>query len=151
MARFDHAPDYVSPRLPAYGLLMPFPAVTFILTLVTDIIYWRTGELMWQHFSEWLLLAGCIVGGVAILVGLIEFLFRFERRMAGGAWAYLIGGVIVLLLAIVNSFAHAQDGWTGVVPYGLALSAATVLAIIVTAFWGRAMISRRGFGGHRHA
>src|SRR3546814_15136362 len=83
---------------------------------------------MWQHFSEWLLLAGLVFGALAALAGAVDFLVRPEVRAPGAAWPHALGSVIALVLAIVNSFVHAADGWTGVVPYGLILSAATVVA-----------------------
>ena len=46
---------------------------------------------------------------------------------------------VVLLLALVNNFVHARDGWIGVVPTGITLSAATVLLMIVTGFLGHRM------------
>jgi uncharacterized membrane protein len=57
-----------------------------------------------------------------------------------------IGNVAVLLLALVNSLIHAGDGWTAVVPWGLVLSAVTVLVLIVTTWLGRSMVYRYGVG-----
>nr|WP_246706218.1 hypothetical protein [Rhizobium leguminosarum] len=44
----------------------------------------------------------------------------------------ILGFAIILALAFVNSFVHAGDGWTAVVPTWLALSAATFLVILLT-------------------
>lgn len=127
-------------RHPIYAMLAPFPVVCFTLTLLTDIAYWQTSNLMWQHFSEWLLLAGVTVGAVAFVVGLLETLFRGRLLRQGRAWLYLLGTLVVLALAGLNNLVHAADGWTGVVPYGLALSAATVLVMLVTAGIGRRIV-----------
>ena len=43
----------------------------------------------------------------------------------------------MLALASLNSLVHAGDGWTAVVPYGLILSAVTVIVVIATAWLGR--------------
>src|SRR3546814_13058127 len=101
---------------------------------------------MWQHFSEWLLLAGLVFGALAALAGAVDFLVRPEVRAPGAAWPHAPGSVIALVLAIVNSFVHAADGWTGVVPYGLLLSAATVVVMMVSDWFGRAMVFRPGVG-----
>jgi uncharacterized membrane protein len=53
------------------------------------------------------------------------------------SWLAVLGGIVVLLLATVNSFIHTTDGWTAVVPLGLTLSIVTVLFMIVTAWFGR--------------
>lgn len=135
---------------PIHATLAPFPIVCFTLTLLTDILYWRTSHLMWQYFSEWLLFAGLVFGVVAALVGAVDFLFRSKARAPGAAWPHAVGGVAALILAFVNSLVHAHDGWTGVVPYGLVLSAVTVLVLAVSDWFGRAMVFRHGVGVSAH-
>lgn len=137
-------------RHPIHATLVPFPIVCFTLALLTDIAYWQTSHLMWQDFSEWLLLAGLVFGALAALAGAVDFLSRREFRASRSAWPHAVGSVIVLVLAFVNSFVHAADGWTGVVPYGLILSAATVLVMAVTDWFGRAMVYRHGVGVSNH-
>src|SRR5690606_18667218 len=112
---------------PIHATLVPFPIVCFTLTLLADIAFWQTSNLMWQRFAEWLLLAGLVFGALAALAGAVDFLGRREVRAPGAAWPHAVGSVVVLLLALVNSFVHAGDGWTAVVSTGLILSAATVL------------------------
>ena len=58
--------------------------------------------------------------------------------------------MLVLILAFINSLVHSADGWTGVVPWGLALSALTVLVLIVTNWFGRTMVYRYGTGVRSH-
>lgn len=135
---------------PVHAALVPFPIVCFTLALFTDIAYWQSSYLMWQHFSEWLLLAGLVFGGLAALAGAIDLLARREVRAQRPAWPHAIGNVVVLLLALLNSFVHARDGWTGVVPWGLALSALTVLVMLVTVWLGRALVYRHGVGVRSH-
>jgi uncharacterized membrane protein len=113
---------------------------------VTDIIYWRTSYLMWQEFSAWLLLVGLAFGALAAIFGAVDFLANSEVRAQGPAWPHAIGNVIVLILAIFNNFVHAADGWTAVVPYGLILSALTVLVMFVTAWLGASLVHVHGVG-----
>ena len=40
---------------PLHPMLVPFPIVCFVGTLVTDIAYWATANVMWADFSAWLL------------------------------------------------------------------------------------------------
>jgi uncharacterized membrane protein len=143
-------PIAVVGKHPVHATLVSFPIVCFTLTLLTDIAYWQTANLMWQHFSEWLLLAGLVFGVCAAVAGAADLLLRPAVRALGSTWPHAIGGVIVLALAFFNSLVHAADGWTGVVPYGLVLSAVTVLFMAVTDWFGRAMVSRRGFGVAHH-
>jgi uncharacterized membrane protein len=116
-----------------HSTLRAFPIACFSLALLTDIAYIQTSNLLWLHFSEWLLLAGLVFGILAILVSALDFLVRRIRP----PWLAVLGGIVVLVLAAINNFVHTADGWTAVVPYGLTLSALTVLAMIVTAWLGR--------------
>ena len=135
---------------PIYLMLDHFPIACFTLALLTDIAYWQTSNLMWQRFSEWLLLAGVLIGVVELLVVLIDVCFNRPLRGMGMSWAYVLGLVVVLALATLNSFVHAADGWVGVVPWGLTLSAITFAALVVTAWFGREMAFRSTYGGTRH-
>lgn len=145
--------DYPHPRStaaiaghPIHAALVPFPIVCFSLALLTDIAYWRTANLMWQTFSAWLLFVGLVVGCLAALAGAVDLLSRHAVRSRRPAWPHAIGNSLVLVLAFVNSLVHARDGWTGVVPWGLALSAVTVLLLCVTVWLGRSMVYRHGVG-----
>jgi uncharacterized membrane protein len=117
---------------PAYRTLAAFPIAVFTLTVFTDLAYWRTANLMWLHFSEWLLLAGLVFGVLAAVFLLVAYVVGRVRPV----WLHAIGGVVVLVLAALNSFIHTADGWTAVIPFGLALSIVTVLAMIVTGWLG---------------
>lgn len=131
---------------PIHPMLVPFPIACFTLALLTDIAYWRTSNLMWLHFSEWLLFAGLVVGVVAAVAGAIDFLASPGIRAQWPAWPHAIGNVIVLILAFINNLVHTSDGWTAVMPYGLILSALTVLLLLVTGWLGGAMVYRHAVG-----
>ena len=66
---------------PIHPMLVPFPIACFIGALITDIVYWKTAEMMWADFSAWLLFAGLAMGVVAAIVGLIDF---FSNRLIRG-------------------------------------------------------------------
>jgi uncharacterized membrane protein len=114
-----------------HAFLQSFPIACFTLTVFTDVAYMQTLNLLFLHFSEWLLLAGIVFGSLGLLARLVEYLVRRRRP----PWPAILGGVIVLLLAVINSFIHTADGWTAVMPYGLTLSILTVLAMIVTGWF----------------
>ena len=110
------------------SVLAAFPVACFTLTLLTDLAYWASAQLMWQDFSAWLLLAGLVFGGLAILAWLVG---QATHRHPVN-WGAAILNLVVLVLAVLNSLVHAGDGWTGVVPWGLGLSALTVLVMLVS-------------------
>ncbi|MBS9719385.1 DUF2231 domain-containing protein [Tianweitania sp. BSSL-BM11] len=136
---------------PFYTAFSQFPAVCFTLTLLTDIAYYLSANLLWQNFSSWLLFAGLVFGGFALVVAIIEFLARSGLALLRPTWPVIVGYLVVLLLALLNSFIHAGDGWTAVVPYGLATSAVTFVVMLVVAGMNRSMKTRRLVGVNHHA
>ena len=104
-------PDRIVPvsRYPVYALLLPIAGTCLAGTLLTDVAYWRTTEMMWTDFSAWLVTAGTIIGYVALIAALIELSIRRVQRPP---WPYLIGNLVALLVATLNMFVHTRDAWT---------------------------------------
>lgn len=113
-----------SSAYPFQLFFVPFPFVCFSLALCTDIAFWQSGNLMWLNFSAWLLFAGLVFGGLAVVAGLLDLVRKRTRPMRPSFLAIILF-LVMLALAFVNSLVHAGDGWTAVVPYGLLLSAVT--------------------------
>jgi uncharacterized membrane protein len=124
--------------VPLHAVLVPFPIACFTGAMITDIVYSRTGVMQWSNFSAWLLAFGLLMGAIAAVFGLLDFLLGGRARPRIG-WLHLAGNALVLLLALFNSFVHARDGWTSVVPTGLTLSVITVVLLAVTGFLGHRM------------
>ena len=130
-------------RKPLSSRLVGFSASCFVATLATDVAYWRTANMMWSDFSAWLVTAGVVVGWVAIVVALIETVaVRTLHRRPTLLW--VIGNLVALILATLNTLVHTRDAWTSVVPWGATLSAAVVLVLLVTAW-----IERPTYGAAR--
>lgn len=131
---------------PIHPMLVPVPIVCFIGALITDIMYAVTAEMMWADFSAWLLIVGLIIGVLAAIAGLIDFLSNRLIRAQMPAWPHMLGNIAVLVLAFFNVLVHTRDAWTSVVPTGLILSIITVLILPVTGWLGWAMVYRHGVG-----
>lgn len=124
-----HSPPAARSAYPLSALFVPFPFVSFTLTLITDILYWQTSHLMWSNFSDWLLFFGLVFGALSVIAGLIDLARPATRALRPG-WAAVLAYIAVLALAILNSLIHSGDGWTAIVPFGLATSAVTFLVMI---------------------
>jgi uncharacterized membrane protein len=124
----------IGPRAhPLYPALLPIPILCFTGALITDLAYVASAEMMWLDFSSWLLLAGLVGGGVAGALLIVELVRARDRRALLPHFVCLFAAWVV---EVFNSFIHARDGWTAVVPTGLTLSiVATVLALIAGWFW----------------
>jgi uncharacterized membrane protein len=131
---------------PLHMIFVQFPIVCFVGVLLTDLAYWRTDEILWERFSIWLLTAGLIMAFFAIIAGLIDFLFSRRIRAQRPAWFHVLGSIIVIVLSVLNAFVHSRDGYTAVVPEGLALSAIVVLVMIFTNWMGRDIVYRDRVG-----
>jgi len=118
---------------PLYPALLPIPILCFAGALITDLAYIASAEMMWLDFSSWLLLAGLIGGGAAGALAIVELVRARFRRVFLMHFVLLLAAWIV---EVFNSFIHARDGWTAVVPSGLCLSiAAAALALVAGWFW----------------
>jgi uncharacterized membrane protein len=129
-------------RQPIHPILAPFAIICFAGTFVTDLVYWQTPAVVWETFSDWLLTAGMIMAGLAIIAFVIDFVGG--RRTL--AWPRAVGYVLAVLLSLINAFVHSRDGYTAVVPTGLTLSALVVVILLFTAWSDRALVSRRRIG-----
>jgi len=133
---------------PIHPMLVPFPITCWIGALLTDIAYSRTANIMWANFSAWLLLAGLVMGALAALAGIIDY-FGDRRVRSGTATTHGLINIVVFVIQIFNSFVHARDGWTSVVPTGLILSAIAVLLLAVSGWLGGALVYKQGVGTPR--
>ena len=118
---------------PLYPALLPIPILCFVGALITDLAYIGSAEMMWLDFSSWLLLAGLIGGGIAGVLLIVELVRAPDRRALLLHFVFLLAAWVV---EVFNSFIHARDGWTAVVPTGLSLSiVATMLGLFAGWLW----------------
>jgi uncharacterized membrane protein len=142
VAREVFRPTVAIAGVPVHAMLVPFPIVCFTGAMLTDIIYSNSPQVQWANFSQWLLAFGLIMGVLAAIFGLIDFLAAGRARPRVG-WFHLVGNAVILVLALFNNLVHSRDGWTGVMPTGLTLSVITVVLMVVTGFLGHFMTYRR--------
>jgi uncharacterized membrane protein len=126
--------------------LMSFPLAYFTGAFVTDLAYWRTADVLWETFSDWLITAGMVTAGVAIIVFLIDL--ARGKRFRTLAWPHAVGYALAVLLSLLNAFVHARDGYTAVVPTGVTLSGLVVVILLVMGLAGRAVVARRREGAN---
>jgi uncharacterized membrane protein len=78
---------------PFYPMLIPFPIAFLVAAFVCDLIFWRPGDSAWSTASLYLLDAAFIMGALAALAGVTDFLGEHRIRDLSAALHHLIGNV----------------------------------------------------------
>src|SRR5258707_11048852 len=87
---------------PIHSTLASFSAAYFVGALVTDLVYWQMPDVMWERFSIWLIMAGLVMAGLAVLAYIISSLAG-RRRPSGPAWPRPVGFALPACLAAINA------------------------------------------------
>jgi uncharacterized membrane protein len=131
---------------PLHAMLVPFPIVCFIGALLTDIAFTQSVNIMWSNFSVWLITAGLVMGGLAAVAGLTDYIGDRRVRRIGAATVHMLINLTVWVIELFNAFVHSRDGWTSVVPTGITLSAISVALLAVSGWLGGALVYKHGVG-----
>jgi uncharacterized membrane protein len=67
-----HRMDLPVGREAFHPILVPLAIGCFAGAFVTDLVYWQSVAVMWETFSDWLLSAGMIIAGLAIIAFVID-------------------------------------------------------------------------------
>ncbi len=145
-------PDPVPLRTRSYGLpfhpiVLGLPFVCFFAGMITDIAYFRTYDIGWKNFSDWLIAGGMVLGALGAIVGIVDLVrpaVRANRLLVPYAIAY----AVAMVLALLNNFIHSRDAY-GAMPAGLILSVLTVLILTGASALGAILLRQSLFGGIR--
>jgi uncharacterized membrane protein len=130
---------------PIHKILVSFSAAYFIGAFITDLVYWRDPDVLWERFSIWLIVAGLVVAGLAVIAYVIDL--ASGRQIDRPAWPGVVGYALAILLSLMNAFIHSRDAYTAVVPTGLMLSGLVVVVLLLTSWAGTALANRPRVGG----
>ena len=130
---------------PIHPMLIPFPIVCFIGTLVTDIVFLNNGDAGWATASRYLLAVGLVMAALAAVTGLTDFMGDDRIRRSSTALQHMLANVTAVVLELVNFFLRLNsDAQIGKV--GVYLSAAAVLVLIFSGWKGGDLVFRHGVG-----
>jgi uncharacterized membrane protein len=121
---------------PLHPMLVGFPIAFFVATLVSDLVFWQTGNAFWGSASFWLLGAGLVMAALAAAAGLVDFLGEPKIRALNDAWWHAGGNVLAVLIQLSNWFLRCQSGDAAILPLGLLLSLTVVCILIFTGWKG---------------
>lgn len=114
------------PAIAVFSLIDPAPFGMFTAALVFDIVYARTGEMLWMKSAAWLIALGLVVAIIPRLINLVSVWFPRGRVVAATEKFAFLLNLLAIVAAIFNAFVHSRDAYA-VIPAGVWLSAATVL------------------------
>ncbi len=134
---------------PLHPLLRPFAGAYFLAVLGCDLLYSSASTYQqavdtdFAGITEWLLAAGLVAAGLAIVVAVIDFLGEPLFRKLPELWMFAAGGALVLLLELSNLDLRWSQGADGIAPTGLILSLATAAVLLATPSRAWARLYRR--------
>ncbi|SEL88822.1 Uncharacterized membrane protein [Pseudoxanthomonas sp. GM95] len=130
-----------------YGLLNPIPFGFFVAALIFDVIYARTGVILWMKAAAWLIAIGLVIAIIPRLVNLAQVWITARATALGADKLDFWLNLLAIVVAIFNAFVHSRDAYA-VIPAGVWLSALTVLLLAI----GHVVIAVRNTrtGGYAH-
>jgi uncharacterized membrane protein len=132
-----------------HPLLRPFASAYFLAVLGCDLLYSSASsyqqavETDFATITEWLLAAGLVAAGLALVVAAIDFLGEPLFRKLPDLGMFAAGGALVVLLGLTNFDLRITSGADAIAPMGLALSLATAAVLIATPSRAWARLYRR--------
>ncbi len=137
---------------PLHPMIVPFPIAFLVGALATDIVFLaNTGDPFWARASEWLLGAGLVMGALAAVLGLIDFLTIRRVRSLAAAWVHFLGNGLALALALWNLLDRTNAATLNVTQTNVILSAIVVAILLVTGWLGGELAFRHRIGVVAHA
>ena len=136
---------------PIHQMLIVFPLGLLGMSVVFDLVYFGTEQMVFSVVAYWMIVAGIVGGLLAAPFGLIDWasIPAGTRAKRIGA-THGIGNVIVLLLFVGSAL--LRDGAEAPPPASAYVcSFLGVLLSLVTAWLGGELVDRLGVGVHDHA
>lgn len=128
---------------PIHPMLVQFPIVCFILTLVCDVLYTQ-GHTELATASTWLLIVGLVMGALAAVAGLTDFLG--DKRIQGSdAIKHATANVTAVVLEVVNLVLRLKNP-ESIGSTGVWISLVVVLILLYSGWMGGRLVYIHGIG-----
>ena len=126
---------------PLHPMIIPFPIVCFVGTLVADIFYVSNHVQGWATASNWLLGFGIGFAALAAVTGLTDYMGDEHIRRLGVALRHMLANVTAVVLEVVNFVIRLSDQ-SKIDSIGIILSAVTVVVLVYSGWLGGEMVYR---------
>ena len=131
---------------PLHPMLVAFPIAYLVSALGCDAAFWWTGDPFWARVSMWILGAGFLMGLIAAVAGTLDFMIVREIRHLVTSWSHFLAAVMMLSLCGANWWLRLDDPAGNVLPWGVYLSAVSVLALTVAGWLGGKLVFEHNVG-----
>lgn len=128
---------------PIHPMLVSFPIGLWIFSLVTDIIFWVSGNGIWSTVAYYSMAGGIIGALVAAVPGFVDFLALKPSRVKDIAQWHMLINVFAVILFSVNLYLRT-DAPGAIGP--IILSIVGVGSILVSGWLGGQMVYVHGYG-----
>lgn len=126
-----------------YGVLNPIPFGFFVAALVFDIIYLRTGVILWDKGAAWLIAIGLLFAVIPRLVNLVQVWITSRHPVLRADKVDFWLNLVAIIAAILNAFVHSRDAYASM-PAGAWLSAITVILLAIGRIGVAAQLASEG-------
>lgn len=137
---------------PIHPMLIVYPIALLTSMPAADLAFLFFGDERWAQLAFVLNLGGFVMGLVAALFGLGDFLLVREIRNHIAAWSHALAAVLLLALAAAGVWLRWPDPVDAVWPWGVALSSVTGMVAAGVGWLGGTLSFRHGIGvyGEQH-
>lgn len=113
-----------------FDLFDPIPYGFFVGALIFDVIYARSGEVLWFKAAAWLIAMGLFFAVLPRLINLARVWFPGSGSRTAAETAGFWLNLFAIAAAIWNAFVHSRDAYA-VMPEGLWLSCLTIVLLVL--------------------
>lgn len=131
---------------PIHPMLIPFPIAFLAAVPVADIVFAFLGSSFWAEAAFVLLVAGIVMGAVAALVGMVDFVGIKTVRKNRTSWFHVFSNTGALALAVVNVLIRLGERADAILPAGIILSLVTAGLLVAGGWFGGELSYRHRIG-----
>jgi uncharacterized membrane protein len=130
-----------------HPMLVVFPLGLLATSLVWDVVYLASDNLMWGAIAYWTIVAGLIGGVLAAIPGLVDWLAIPDgTRAKRVGMVHAVLNVGILLLFAVSVVLRYGDGYTTPAVGSMVPGWIAIVAALPSAWLGGELVERLGVG-----
>jgi uncharacterized membrane protein len=131
---------------PIHPMLVSFPIAYLLGALASDVAFWWSGDPFWARVSLWVIGLGLLMGTLAALAGMMDFMLVREIRRHITSWSHFLAAVMMLALTAANWWMRVPDAAQGVLPWGIFLSAISAASLSFAGWLGGKLVFEHNIG-----